>query len=183
MLGGRKVRSNKGKRRGSYKLRSKTNNKNQVNRHPSGRKVRSNKGKKRGAYGPRTGRTRSGKKFRQSGGARYYPCYRTPGDDPCSEGPTKWWMMAEGQNGKWVDINSEDDLKKEFAEVDFEKGKADFELLPDHEKLYWKLDGKQSQSIENDGHGKLFERFKTAGRLPNMKKIDGGEYADDYLIY
>ena len=28
------------------------------------RKVRSNKGKKRGAYGPRTGKTRSGKRFR-----------------------------------------------------------------------------------------------------------------------
>ena len=58
--GGRKIRSNKGKKRGSYKSR-KANN---VTRHPSGRKVRSNKGKKRGPYGSRTGRTRSGKAFR-----------------------------------------------------------------------------------------------------------------------
>ena len=29
-----------------------------------GRKTRSNKGKARGAYGPRTGKTRSGKRFR-----------------------------------------------------------------------------------------------------------------------
>ena len=35
-----------------------------IQRHPNGRKVRSNKGKKRGAYGPRTGKTRSGKRFR-----------------------------------------------------------------------------------------------------------------------
>ena len=80
MLGGRKVRSNKGKKRGAYGSRKKAENvmvrvngdgvRNVVHlgRHPNGRKVRSNKGKKRNPYGPRTGRTRSGKKFRQSGG-------------------------------------------------------------------------------------------------------------------
>lgn len=66
MLGGRKIRSNKGKKRGQYKSRKGL--KNTSERHASGRKVRSNKGKKRGPYGPRTGRTRSGRKFR--GGIR-----------------------------------------------------------------------------------------------------------------
>jgi hypothetical protein len=69
MLGGRKVRSNKGKKRGSYRTR-KTHHSVKVRvsakgkRSMSRRKVRSNKGKKRGTYGPRTGRTRSGRKFR-----------------------------------------------------------------------------------------------------------------------
>jgi hypothetical protein len=72
MLGGRKVRSNKGKKRGNYKTR-RTHNSIKIsvgsngNRKVSSRKVRSNKGKKRGAYGPRTGKTRSGKRFRGSG--------------------------------------------------------------------------------------------------------------------
>ena len=67
MIGGRKVRSNKGKKRGSYgsrtgKTRSGTRfrSNNKVKRS---RKARSNKGKKRGSYGPRS-RTRSGAKFR-----------------------------------------------------------------------------------------------------------------------
>jgi hypothetical protein len=63
MIGGRKTRSNKGKKRGPRK------SKNNTGRTRSGvrfrvkktRKVRSNKGTKRG---PRTGRTRSGVKFR-----------------------------------------------------------------------------------------------------------------------
>ena len=69
MFGGRKVRSNKGKKRGTYKSRKHT----KISVSPGGtrrvirRKVRSNKGKKRRPYGPRTGRTRSGKKFRVSG--------------------------------------------------------------------------------------------------------------------
>jgi hypothetical protein len=94
MIGGRKVRSNKGKRRGSYKAgktrsgtpfrgrkvtskRNVTKRQNQSlnyrnNLTPSlytpvytskkTRKVRSNKGKRRGSY--KTGKTRSGKKFR-----------------------------------------------------------------------------------------------------------------------
>ena len=60
MIGGRKVRSNKGKKRGPYKKRSKkVTFSNVVNvklitpRHLSGRKMRSNKGKKRGPYKPR----------------------------------------------------------------------------------------------------------------------------------
>lgn len=69
MIGGRKTRSNKGKKRGPYrtkrthhgiKVRVNSNGKRNV----SIRKVRSNKGKKRTPYGPRTGKTRSGKKFR-----------------------------------------------------------------------------------------------------------------------
>lgn len=66
LTGGRRVRSNKGKKRGPYgsRKRNNGNRKTNTNRHPSGRKVRSNKGKKRGPYGPRTGRTRSGKAFR-----------------------------------------------------------------------------------------------------------------------
>ena len=67
MIGGRKVRSNKGKRRGPYGPRSRTRsgakfrgNKTKIKRT---RKVRSNKGKRRGPYGSRS-RTRSGKKFR-----------------------------------------------------------------------------------------------------------------------
>ena len=52
MIGGRKTRSNKGKKRSAYKPRTK----------PS--KTRSNKGKKRGPYGPRTGKTRSGRVYR-----------------------------------------------------------------------------------------------------------------------
>ena len=76
MIGGRKTRSNKGKRRGSYKTgktRSgakfrgrKTMVKRSNNKSKRTRKQRSNKGKRRGSYGPRS-RTRSGKKFR--GGA------------------------------------------------------------------------------------------------------------------
>ena len=68
MLGGRKTRSNKGKKRGSYRtkkthtLKVKVNNSG--NRVVKRRKVRSNKGKKRTPYGPRTGVTRSGRKFR-----------------------------------------------------------------------------------------------------------------------
>ena len=72
MLGGRKVRSNKGKKRGSYRtrkthhaIRVKVNSKG--NRAVSRRKTRSNKGKKRTPYGPRTGKTRSGRKFRGGG--------------------------------------------------------------------------------------------------------------------
>ena len=77
MIGGRKVRSNKGKTRGPYGSR-KTNTSGRTrsgakfrgrnvsrknNKSKKSRKVRSNKGKKRG---PRTGRTRSGLKFRGS---------------------------------------------------------------------------------------------------------------------
>ena len=70
MIGGRKVRSNKGKRRGSYrqgtgKIRSGTpfrGRKTTVKRRT--RKVRSNKGKKRASYRRGSGRTRSGRKFR-----------------------------------------------------------------------------------------------------------------------
>ena len=75
MLGGRKVRSNKGKKRGSYRKRISTSNVivsvndngNRTVLSKRTRKVRSNKGKKRKPYGPRTGKTRSGRKFR--GGA------------------------------------------------------------------------------------------------------------------
>ena len=76
MIGGRKTRSNKGKRRGSYKTgktRSgakfrgrKTMVKRSNNKSKRTRKQRSNKGKRRAPYGKRS-RTRSGKKFR--GGA------------------------------------------------------------------------------------------------------------------
>ena len=72
MIGGRRVRSNKGKRRGSYSPRSRTRSwakfrgrksygKRSVKRT---RKVRSNKGKRRTPYGKRTGITRSKRKFR-----------------------------------------------------------------------------------------------------------------------
>jgi hypothetical protein len=75
MIGGRKVRSNKGKRRGSYsrgtgstrsgaKFRGRNLN---SNKSKKARKVRSNKGKRRSTYRRGSGRTRSGKKFR--GGA------------------------------------------------------------------------------------------------------------------
>jgi hypothetical protein len=66
MLGGRKVRSNKGKKRGprSGKTRSGKRFRSVSPVRRSSRKVRSNKGKKRG---PRSGKTRSGRKFR--GGA------------------------------------------------------------------------------------------------------------------
>ena len=69
MIGGRKTRSNKGKNRGQYRTK-RTHHKIQVKVNSSGkrivsrRKTRSNKGKKRTPYGPRTGKTRSGKKFR-----------------------------------------------------------------------------------------------------------------------
>ena len=72
MIGGRKTRSNKGKRRGSYKtgktrsgakFRGRTLKSTNNNRSKKTRKQRSNKGKKRAPYGPRS-RTRSGKKFR-----------------------------------------------------------------------------------------------------------------------
>ena len=63
-LGGRRVRSNKGKKRGAYgprtgKTRSGRRFRRVSNRtRKVGRKTRSNKGKKRGPYGPRTGKTR-----------------------------------------------------------------------------------------------------------------------------
>ena len=87
LFGGRKVRSNKGKKRvlrhvSGRKVRS---NKGVIRGSRTGktrsgkifrpipvvhkaRKIRSNKGKKRNPYGPRTGKTRSGKKFRTGGG-------------------------------------------------------------------------------------------------------------------
>ena len=73
MLGGRKVRSNKGKKRGPYKARTRRSRmmitvSTNGTRNVRTRKVRSNKGKKRTPYGTRTGVTRSGRKFR--GGAR-----------------------------------------------------------------------------------------------------------------
>ena len=89
MIGGRKTRSNKGKNRGAYgprtgKTRSgarfrgvnSSGNRNRVNANnrvnvnnnavvrSKTRKARSNKGKKRTPYGARTGKTRSGRKFR-----------------------------------------------------------------------------------------------------------------------
>ena len=68
-VSGRKVRSNKGVRRGprSGKTRSGQRFRPIPVVHKA-RKVRSNKGKKRTPYGPRTGKTRSGKKFRTGGG-------------------------------------------------------------------------------------------------------------------
>jgi hypothetical protein len=75
MIGGRKTRSNKGKKRTPYGPRSRTRSGakfkgRKVNKSRKTRKVRSNKGKKRTPYGRRynsSGITRSGKKFR--GGA------------------------------------------------------------------------------------------------------------------
>ena len=72
MLGGRKVRSNKGKKRGPYKARTRRSRmmitvSTNGTRNVRTRKVRSNKGKKRTPYGPRTGVTRSGRKFRGGG--------------------------------------------------------------------------------------------------------------------
>ena len=69
MIGGRKVRSNKGKKRIPYgprtgKTRSGKRFRTTTVNKKVGRKTRSNKGKKRTPYGPRTGKTRSGKKFR-----------------------------------------------------------------------------------------------------------------------
>ena len=90
MIGGRKTRSNKGKKRGPYRPRTGiTISKKSINNNLSNvtnnspvikpgtistqtfntpikrkRKVRSNKGKVRGPYGPRTGITRSKRKFR-----------------------------------------------------------------------------------------------------------------------
>ena len=69
MLGGRKTRSNKGKKRGSYKTKRTHHNikvrvNNNGSRRTTRRKIRSNRGKKRGAYKPKTGKTRSGKRFR-----------------------------------------------------------------------------------------------------------------------
>ena len=77
MLGGRKVRSNKGKKRGAYGPRTGKTRSGRRFRSVSPvrrrtRKVRSNKGKKRGPKG--TGRTRSGRKFR--GGRLRSKCYR-----------------------------------------------------------------------------------------------------------
>ena len=70
---GRKVRSNKGKKRGSYRIRKtlhsiELKDNSSGKRKASTRKVRSNKDKKRSTYEPRTGNTLSGKRFRQSGG-------------------------------------------------------------------------------------------------------------------
>jgi hypothetical protein len=67
MIGGRKVRSNKGKKRVSYGTRSRTRSGakfrgRKVTKTRKTRKVRSNKGKKRAPYGRRynsSGRTRS----------------------------------------------------------------------------------------------------------------------------
>ena len=66
-VGGRKTRSNKGKKRGARTgvtrsgKRFRTVAKKSVKKV---RKTRSNKGKKRKPYGKRTGKTRSGKRFR-----------------------------------------------------------------------------------------------------------------------
>ena len=85
MLGGRKTRSNKGKKRASYESRKHT----KIALSPGGtryikrRKVRSNKGKKRGAHGYHAGKTRSGKIFRKIGGA---PISSGTGGSPISSG-------------------------------------------------------------------------------------------------
>jgi len=72
MFGRRKVRSNKGKKRGPNKRTKARHLKITMSpggtRHIKTRKIRSNKGMKRGPYGPRTGKTRSGKRFRVGGG-------------------------------------------------------------------------------------------------------------------
>lgn len=89
MLGGRKVRSNKGKKRGPYgprtgKTRSGRRFRSVSPVRRSSRKVRSNKGKKRGPKG--TGRTRSGRKFRGgSCGVRS----RQRGGGSCGHTPTQ----------------------------------------------------------------------------------------------
>jgi len=75
MIGGRKVRSNKGKKRVAYGPRSRTRSGakfrgRKVTKSRKTRKVRSNKGKSRTPYGRRynsSGRTRSGAKFRGGG--------------------------------------------------------------------------------------------------------------------
>ena len=68
MFGGRKVRSNKGKKRVPYGPRSgKTRSGKRFSvgqTRKVGRKTRSNKGKKRTPYGSRSGKTRSGRNFR-----------------------------------------------------------------------------------------------------------------------
>jgi len=82
MIGGRKQRSNKGVKRGPRTGRTRSgarfrptvaqrksvrsaNNRSASNRVVRRtRKQRSNKGVRRGPYGPRTGKTRSGKRFR-----------------------------------------------------------------------------------------------------------------------
>ena len=80
MFGGRKTRSNKGKKRGSYKKKNKSkkvifSNHNNVKiitpRNLDGRKIRSNKGKKRKPYGPRNGKTRSDMKYNILGQGTY----------------------------------------------------------------------------------------------------------------
>ena len=70
MIGGRKIRSNKGTKRGSYGPRTGKTRSGKIFRVKTlkvGRKTRSNKGKKRQPYGSRTGKTRSGKRFRGGG--------------------------------------------------------------------------------------------------------------------
>ena len=110
MIGGRKVRSNKGKKRGSYRTRRthhsiKINVSSNGSRRVSSRKVRSNKGKKRTPYGPRTGKTRSGKRFR---GGNNINCHEIKTSDICNkacDGKTKpciWennycWDVTEGK--------------------------------------------------------------------------------------
>lgn len=87
MLGGRKVRSNKGKKRGSYgprtgKTRSGKRFRTVTNTRKVGRKTRSNKGKKRTPYGPRTGKTRSGRKFR---GGNDFNCLSIKDEKTCNK--------------------------------------------------------------------------------------------------
>ena len=68
MYGGRKTRSDKGVRRGPRRSKTRSgraySKKSNVVVKRRTRKTRSNKGVKRGPYGKRTGRTRSGRKFK-----------------------------------------------------------------------------------------------------------------------
>lgn len=69
MSGGRKTRSNKGKKRGLYKKRSSVRRpvtrSQTLKKRMKMRKVRSNKGKKRSSFRRGRGRTRSGRSFRK----------------------------------------------------------------------------------------------------------------------
>ena len=69
MSGGRRTRSNKGKKRGPYRKRSAVRRpvtrSQTLKKRMKVRKVRSNKGKKRLTYRRGRGRTRSGRSFRK----------------------------------------------------------------------------------------------------------------------
>ena len=150
--GGRKVRSNKGKKRGPYRDRTRKSRfivsvDSNGDRSVRNRKIRSNKGKKRGPYGPRTGKTRSGKIFRG-------------GTDPSLLGPSNRKMLL-------TDTFGETELERKWREACFCHGENE-------------LDNAQCQNkTKNNDHAIAVRRVMTKDSTIESSTAPGGYIFDE----